>query len=363
MRTHDSRSMRAAEGVLPAPPGSRRSRRRLPTVRRRSLVAIGALFALACTAMVYFTAGQVHSQSLDGAVRIVASRQEDGRIEFALQQQQSDGSWNEHQLPERRFFPTTATPGQWLESSSLTASVSGDEVVVRIVASRQEDGRIEFALQQQQSDGSWNEHQLPERRFFPTAATPGQWLESSAVPLRSAEAPTPTGGGGQQKQPDPSPPLPDPKPPPPDSSPPPPDSSPPPPDSSPPPPDSSPPPPDSKPPPPDSNPGSRSETKSRANPPPPSNPPPPNQECHSDGAGTTCTRPLTEEERDEFSPTPPPPDPAPRSPTTTTTTPPPNQECQSSDTGTICARPLTPTDHENGLVVCWAFGRAVVSCF
>ena len=53
-------------------------------------------------------------------MRIVARKLDDGRIEFGLQQRQPDNTWGDRQLPRVRFFPTTATVGNWLASSSLT---------------------------------------------------------------------------------------------------------------------------------------------------------------------------------------------------------------------------------------------------
>ena len=80
-------------------------------------VPIGALLTLACTKAVYYTvAGQENDPTPESNVRIVAARTDDGRVEFALQQQQTDSSWSERQLPERRFFPTT---GEWLETSAV----------------------------------------------------------------------------------------------------------------------------------------------------------------------------------------------------------------------------------------------------
>ena len=53
-------------------------------------------------------------------MRIVARKLESGRIEFGLQQRQSDNSWGDRRLPTVRFFPTTATVDRWLASSPLT---------------------------------------------------------------------------------------------------------------------------------------------------------------------------------------------------------------------------------------------------
>ncbi len=343
---NDSRTIGTAKGMLSAQPRTRRSPQRSPAARRRWLVAIGALLTLACTMAVYYTvAGQENDPAPESNVRIVAARTDDGRVEFALQQQQADGSWSERQLPERRFFPTTATTGEWLESSALTVSTSDDEVLVRIVAARTDDGRVEFALQQQQADGSWSERQLPERRFFPTTATTGEWLESSAVPLPPVEAVN----SGQQEQQDPSPAPPSPLPP-------------------------------------STNPVSGSQGKSTGNPPPTTTtiePPPtttaPGEQCETTNGNTVCTRPLTPEEWDQLSPTtttapdplspttttapnPPPttttavPPPPPPPTTTTTPAPPPpppptttttlgdEWECETTGDFTVCTRPLTPEE-------------------
>ena len=53
-------------------------------------------------------------------MRIVARKNDDGRIEVALQQRRTDNTWTDRQLPARRHFPTTATTGAWLNSSPLT---------------------------------------------------------------------------------------------------------------------------------------------------------------------------------------------------------------------------------------------------
>ena len=120
----------------------------------------------------------------DAEVRIVARRLESGRIEFGLQQRQADDSWGSRHLPRVRFFPTTATVGRWLASSSIDLSVGE----VRIVARRLESGRIEFGLQQRRADDSWGDRRLPRVRFFPTTARVGRWLASS--PLTVTASPT-----------------------------------------------------------------------------------------------------------------------------------------------------------------------------
>ena len=144
--------------------------------RSSGWLAVVAALAVLCTAAVSTPAA---AQAADGSdvVRIVARRLDSGRVEFGLQQRQADESWGERLLPRVRFFPTTATVGSWLNSSSL--SLPAGEV--RIVARKLESGRVEFGLQQRQADESWGERRLPRVRFFPTTATVGRWLASSAL--------------------------------------------------------------------------------------------------------------------------------------------------------------------------------------
>ena len=150
-----------------------------------------ALVVLAAAAVITAAAPSVSSQQsgeTDHVVaRIVARRHSDGRVEFALQQESTDGSWGQRLLPPQRFFPTTATVGRWLVSTPLELTVA---VVARIVARRHGDGRVEFALQQQAADGSWGERLLPPQRFFPTTATVGRWLVSTPLELFSAPGAT-----------------------------------------------------------------------------------------------------------------------------------------------------------------------------
>ena len=150
-------------------------------VRATTVTALGALGAhrrrkssrLGCLAVVVLlsvlggtvAASPAAGQATDSDIgtRIVARKLESGRIEFGLQQRQGDSSWGDRQLPRVRFFPTTATVGRWLASSALDLPV-GD---VRIVARKLETGRIEFGLQQRQGDGSWGDRQLPRGRVLP----------------------------------------------------------------------------------------------------------------------------------------------------------------------------------------------------
>ncbi|MCY3806528.1 MAG: hypothetical protein OXG91_08565, partial [bacterium] len=125
--------------------------------------------------------------NLDAAVvRIVARKGADGRVEFALQQRHDD-TWGQRQLPRSRFFPTTAPVDRWLTSSPLNL----DAAVVRIVARKGADGRVEFALQQRHDD-TWGQRQLPRSRFFPTTAPVDRWLTSSPLNLDDRPATTPT---------------------------------------------------------------------------------------------------------------------------------------------------------------------------
>ena len=129
-------------------------------------------------------------------VRIVARKAADGRVEFGLRQRLADDSWGEIQLPSRRFFPTNVAVGRWLQSSPLTLSapqVSG--VVVRVVARKAADGRIEFGIRQRLGDDMWGETHLPPRRFFPTTAAGGRWLQSAPLTLTTL---APAGGEPQE---------------------------------------------------------------------------------------------------------------------------------------------------------------------
>ena len=120
-------------------------------------------------------------------VRIIARRLSNGKIEFGLEQRQSNGSWADRQLPQARLFPVNAEVDRWLVSSPMTVSIApagslAADVRVRIIARLQEDGRVEFGLQQA-DNGSWGDRELPSRRYFPIVATANRWLASSALTL------------------------------------------------------------------------------------------------------------------------------------------------------------------------------------
>ena len=136
-------------------------------------------------------------------VRVAAQRLADGRTEFALQEREADGAWGDRVLPRSRFFPANADVGRWLSSSPLTVEAQSESMLtatpdagveVRVVAQLLADGRMEFALQERESDGSWAERRLPSARFFPANADVGRWLSSSALTVSAASAsrgPTP----------------------------------------------------------------------------------------------------------------------------------------------------------------------------
>ena len=125
--------------------------------------------------------------SADPDVRIAARKLSNGKIEFALQQQGADDVWGDPLLPTRRRFPTTARVDHWLQSTPLTITVAesaedfSEDVQVRIIARKLEDGRVEFGIQQRDDDGSWGGRILPSRRFFPTTARVDRWLVSTAL--------------------------------------------------------------------------------------------------------------------------------------------------------------------------------------
>ncbi len=136
-----------------------------------------------------------HAQSAGAGaveVRVAARRLADGRTEFALQQRDADGSWGARQLPTRRFFPADTDVGRWLYSSPLTVELPArsdaavSTLVVRVAAQLLPDGRMEFALQERDDDGSWADRRLPTRRFFPSDARVGQWLSSSPLAVTAA---------------------------------------------------------------------------------------------------------------------------------------------------------------------------------
>ena len=144
------------------------------------------LAVLVVAASVFATTAVAGQDTADdsGEVRIVARKLENSKIEFGLQQRQTDNTWGDRRLPRVRFFPATATVGRWLASSPL-ALTAGE---VRVVARKLENGKIEFGLQQRQTDNTWGDRRLPRVRFFPATATVGRWLASSPLTLTAPRA-------------------------------------------------------------------------------------------------------------------------------------------------------------------------------
>ena len=167
-----------------------------------------AALAVAAGILLTLLSGAVPTAYGQGAeaqeVRVAAQRLADGRTEFALQQREADGTWGERRLPRARFFPANTAAGRWLASSPLSiaaepdrlSAVAGEsEIALRVAAQRLADGRMEFALQQREADGTWGERRLPRARFFPANTAAGRWLASSPLTVgvgAAARAPTPT---------------------------------------------------------------------------------------------------------------------------------------------------------------------------
>ena len=145
------------------------------------LIAVTALAATLVAASPAGVEGQEGSDVADLEVRIVARRLAGERVEFALQQREPDGGWGARLLPRQRFFPLGTFEGRWLVSTPL--SLSGAAVEARIVARRVAEGRVEFALQQREPNGTWEPRLLPQRRLFPVATAAGRWLVSSPLTL------------------------------------------------------------------------------------------------------------------------------------------------------------------------------------
>ena len=148
-------------------------------VPRRGTVLVTAVLLVLAMLGVRGAAAQGVADEVE--VRVVAQRLADGRTEFALQEREADGSWADpggYRASE--FFPSTTSVGRWLDSSPLTIDLSSEsmstaagatDIEVRVAAQLSlADGRMEFALQEREADGSWGERRLPRVRFFPANA-------------------------------------------------------------------------------------------------------------------------------------------------------------------------------------------------
>ena len=152
---------------------------------RARLICLAAVALLAVVSSAVVSSPVAGQETGDGTeVRIVARKLDDGRLEFGLQQRQPDNTWGDRQLPNVRFFPTTATVDRWLASSPLELTAGN----VRIVARKLDDGRVEFGLQQRQPDNTWGDRRLPRVRFFPTTAGVNRWLASSPLTLTAPQS-------------------------------------------------------------------------------------------------------------------------------------------------------------------------------
>jgi len=77
--------------------------------------------------------------------------------------------------------PAEDQPGTTLDDDP--AAVESGTETVRIVGRRLGNGKIEFGLQQRRHDGAWGRRVFPAARLFPTTASVGSWLNSSAIAL------------------------------------------------------------------------------------------------------------------------------------------------------------------------------------
>lgn len=101
--------------------------------------------------------------------RIVARRLADGRTEFGWLPTGSA----DRVLPQRRYFPATATTDRWLASSAV--ELAGVEIG-RINARLREGGAIEFAF-----TPVGQARILPSGRYFPSRPTTNRWLHSTEL--------------------------------------------------------------------------------------------------------------------------------------------------------------------------------------
>ena len=162
-------------------------------MRRGSNRWVLVALALALVLILGARVARAQTTEVDVEVRVAAQRLADGRTEFALQERAADGSWDDRRLPTSRFFPANTRAGRWLGSSPLTVEAQADGmqtasggtgVTVRVAAQLLDDGRMEFALQEREPDGSWGDRRLPARRFFPANPDVDRWLSSSPLIVR-----------------------------------------------------------------------------------------------------------------------------------------------------------------------------------
>ena len=85
-------------------------------------VGLSALFLSALAAIIAGVAFAAHHGS-DADVRVGALRHDDGRVEIAVQQRGTDGSWGDLQRPSARFLPADVT-GEWRLSSPVGLTIA-----------------------------------------------------------------------------------------------------------------------------------------------------------------------------------------------------------------------------------------------
>lgn len=154
------------------------------TVQRgRGYARVAVALAACLLGTVVFASHPAAAQeSVVGDVRVAARAVAGDRVEFAVQQRDSDG-WGHRILPTSRLFPLSTTVGRWLVSSAVDV----DGATVRVAAARTRTNRVEFAIQRQ-TDTGWAQRLLPTRRLFPISTELGRWLVSS--PVSPTAAPT-----------------------------------------------------------------------------------------------------------------------------------------------------------------------------
>ncbi len=132
-----------------------------------------------------WAARDAHAQSPPRLeVRVAAQRLASGSTEFALQViDQATSLAGSRLLPSPRFLSSETPPGSWRHSGPLDLPVG---YRLRISARILDDGRIEFGLEQRESDYGWSERILPHQRMLFVHPPVGKWFVSSNVTLPQA---------------------------------------------------------------------------------------------------------------------------------------------------------------------------------
>lgn len=158
-----------------------------------SSIRWSAALAVAFAALSLFA---VAAEAQTGVIEVrISARNTDGsQVEFALQERNATGEWQERILPRRRFF-SDVSHSRWLTSSVVRLESVDPSIVARIIARKRGNGSIEFGLQWGLPGTRWGEQIFPQRRFFPDIDHI-RWLDSSAVLIgpdtAATEGETPT---------------------------------------------------------------------------------------------------------------------------------------------------------------------------